>query len=72
MALCPKDWKPCCDDLCYGAGCLRTGQPMYERCSGCGNYVAIDWSDDDDCTCDYDDDYYSGRDDPFADNPPNK
>lgn len=40
------------------------GMPMYEKCEGgCGNYVAIDGSDDDDCTCDREDDYYSGLED---------
>lgn len=56
MSLCPKDFKPCYDDVCHGAGCIRIpGSPaMYELCSGCGNYVSDD--DHDDCTCDYDDD----------------
>ena len=55
MALCPKDFKPCCDDVCYGAGCiLMGGMPMYQRCQGCGEYVAIDGSDNDDCVCEPD------------------
>ena len=48
--LCPKDFKPCCDDLCYGGGCLITGEAMYERCGGCGALVSDD--DHENCTCD--------------------
>ena len=54
--LCPKDLKPCCDDLCHGGGCLQMdGEPMWHTCSGCGQPV----SDSDDllCRCDPDD-YY--------------
>jgi hypothetical protein len=54
MAICPKDLKPCIDDLCYGSGCLRLdGEPMLERCpGGCGALVPIDGSDPDDaCEC---------------------
>ena len=46
---CPKDGKTCCDDLCYGGGCLQMdGAPMLYKCE-CGALV----SDDDhmDCTC---------------------
>lgn len=64
MGLCPKDFKPCIDDVCYGAGCMRMGgYPMYTQCNGCGQPVAMDGSDDDFCTCEPDDDYY--EDDPF-------
>lgn len=54
--LCPKDMKPCCDDLCYGGACILTGLAMYRRCFGCGALVSDD--DHDSCTCepDYDDD----------------
>jgi len=55
---CPKDLKPCIDDLCYGGGCIRMdGAPMYSRCDGCGALISED--DHEDCTCDneyYDDD----------------
>lgn len=55
--LCPIDFKPCCDDLCHGGGCINDPgrSEMYEPCGGCGNYVS--GSDKDDCTCepDYDD-----------------
>ena len=48
--ICPKDGKPCCDDLCYGGGCLELeGAPMLYRCPGCG--VLISDEDDLDCTC---------------------
>lgn len=54
MAICPRDMKPCCDDLCYGGGCLWLGgEAMLERCpGGCGGLVAVDGSDNDDCRCD--------------------
>lgn len=52
--ICPKDMKPCIDDLCYGGGCIAMdGAAMYYRCN-CGQLV----SDDDhfDCICEeYDD-----------------
>ena len=69
MALCPKDFQPCCDDLCRaGMSCFVTGMSMYKIChGGCGKYVAIDGTDSDNCTCDPGDGYYSGVDDPFAD-----
>jgi hypothetical protein len=52
--LCPKDFKPCIDDLCYGGGCLEMdGAPMYSRCDGCGAPVSDE--DMDLCTCDPDD-----------------
>lgn len=55
--VCPKDLKPCCDDLCRGSGCLRLcGVEMVELCKGCGHpedpYFGL-------CTCDpeyFDDD----------------
>jgi hypothetical protein len=58
MAYCPADGKPCIDDLCYGGGCLRTGEPMLTPCPGCGALVGIDGSDpNDECACRaYDDD----------------
>lgn len=59
MAICPKDLKPCCDDICYGAGCIRIiGNPsMLVKChGGCGGLIAMDGSDTYDCTCDRDDD----------------
>lgn len=57
MGLCPKDFRPCCDDLCYGGGCIYTGEALYERCTGCGNLVSDD--DHDECTCEYEDDDYA-------------
>lgn len=49
--LCPRDFKPCIDDLCYGGGCIESdGAAMYTRCPGCHALI----SDDDTygCTCD--------------------
>lgn len=33
--LCPADLKPCCDDLCHGGGCLKTGGEMIPTCAKC-------------------------------------
>ena len=49
--LCPKDLKPCVDDLCRGSGCVLTGEALYEKCHGCGALVSED--DHDDCICEY-------------------
>lgn len=47
---CPKDLKPCIDDLCYGGGCIAMdGEPMVFKCPGCGQFVSDE--DDEDCTC---------------------
>ena len=53
MAICLATLKGCCDDICYGSGCLKLdGEPMLERCrGGCGALVAIDGSDSEDCEC---------------------
>ena len=53
MAYCPKDLKPCSDDLCYGGGCLvLDGAAMYYPCAGCNKLVSDD--DNDMCACDED------------------
>lgn len=53
MAICPATFQGCIDDLCYGSGCLAMpGEPMLERCRGCGAYVAADGSDNENCECD--------------------
>lgn len=42
MAYCPKDGRPCMDDLCYGGGCLLLqGEPMLDRCEECGELDQI-------------------------------
>ena len=47
--ICPKDMKPCIDDLCYGGGCIEmNGAPMYYRCA-CGQLVSD--GDMDNCLC---------------------
>ena len=49
--LCPKDFLPCCDDLCRGGGCIAMdGAELYWSCSGCGAIVSDE--DMDNCTCD--------------------
>lgn len=32
--ICPKDLKPCCDDLCYGGGCLAMGGYLVQIIAG--------------------------------------
>lgn len=57
--LCPKDFNPCMDDLCYGGGCIAdgcVGLSMYRKCDGCGALISDD--DIDECTCDDADDFY--------------
>jgi hypothetical protein len=53
MALCPVSGTPCCDDLCYGGGCLESGEerlPMLHKCGACGYHH----SDEDECDVEYD------------------
>jgi hypothetical protein len=51
--VCPKDFKPCIDDLCYGGGCIRMpGYPMIRRCEYCGQLV----DDEGDLECDCEND----------------
>lgn len=53
--ICPKDLRPCIDDLCYGGGCIEMdGAPMYYKCS-CGQLVSDD--DMDNCLCEPDESY---------------
>lgn len=50
MGYCPKDLKPCIDDLCHGGGCIEcNGEPLYYPCGGCGKLVSED--DGDLCVC---------------------
>lgn len=51
--LCPKDMKPCIDDLCRGCGeCIRTRTPMMELCPGCGQPTELGGGGINDfCTC---------------------
>jgi hypothetical protein len=58
MAICPADFKPCLDDLCYRGRCLANGKPMLTLCSGCGQFIAIDGPDADTCNCEPDDDLF--------------
>lgn len=59
--LCPKDYKPCCDDLCHGGGCLQMeGYQMLAQCSVCGGIQDSEIPECSTCTCedeDYDEDY---------------
>lgn len=61
MALCPVDGKGCCDDLCYGGGCVRMdGYPMLQVCPICKG--TIDEQDPLCGTCTCDDDLTPGYD----------
>lgn len=59
--ICPKDMKPCCDDICRGGGCLQYGGtvPGLTTCGGCGQLVPIDGSPDDvfECECECEPEY---------------
>ncbi len=55
MSICPHDKEPCCDDLCYGSGCLRmNGYPMLHRCVICGGLEDEENPDCGSCSCDAD------------------
>lgn len=55
--LCPKDEKPCCDDLCYSGGCLLTGTGMLESCGVCGGQVDTDMPELSTCECSDEDEW---------------
>lgn len=50
--ICPKDGKYCCDDICNGGMCARTGREPFIRCHECGQTVLYDQP----CDCDMDPD----------------
>ena len=57
--LCPKDSKPCCDDLCHGGGCLEMdGYPMLATCSFCGGTIDEAMPECSTCTCGDDDGFF--------------
>lgn len=47
MAYCPVDMTACVDDLCYGGGCIESGESMLVRCLGpeCGALIDDDGFD---------------------------
>ena len=50
--ICPIDGKCCIDDLCRSSlRCFETGEPMLKECSGCGQLIACDGSDNELCLC---------------------
>lgn len=56
--VCPKDYKPCCDDLCHGSGCLRdNGYPMLQECDVCHGIIDEGQPDCGTCACGSDYDY---------------
>ena len=57
--ICPKDNKPCCDDICYGSGCVQMdGYPMLKICDICHGTIDSEIPDCGTCTCDADDEFY--------------
>ena len=58
--VCPATGGGCCDDLCYGGGCLMTGEEMLPICDNCRKPIYDDFGCD--CADQYgepdDDDYY--------------
>jgi len=56
--ICPKSGRGCCDDMCYGSGCLEMdGYPMLRICRSCGGTIDEEIPDCGTCSCDDDDDY---------------
>ena len=55
MRVCPIDFKSCCDDICHGGGCLRTGgsEEMLEVCQLCHKPIV---NRECDCEWDFEDD----------------
>lgn len=52
MSLCPANGRPCCDDLCYGGGCMKMdGYPMLERCDFCKGTINTELPECGTCTC---------------------
>ena len=47
--VCPVDYKSCPDDMCHGAGCVRSsGEEMIDLCDFCGqelefNSPCVNW-----------------------------
>lgn len=65
--LCPKTGAGCCDDLCYGAGCLEMGgYAMLAICDFCGGTIDEEIPDCGTCTCNDDDAFYGDEDDDYA------
>jgi hypothetical protein len=51
--VCPVDGKGCCDDLCYGGGCLRMeGYPMLVVCDFCHGLIDEEMPELSTCACD--------------------
>ena len=54
--ICPKDGKPCIDDVCRGSGvCGITGNDMWEECPHCHGIYSTEFGVD--CACEPCDDY---------------
>ena len=59
MSICPKDGKPCVDDLCRGSGvCMRTGMEMWETCPMCHRVFSDEFDIRCACEPDYEPDDY--------------
>lgn len=60
--ICPKDSKPCIDDICRGSGiCGMTGLEMWDQCDRCHALYSYEFGVECECDRDYDDD-----DEPFV------
>lgn len=62
--LCPKDRRPCIDDLCRGGGCIELGgAELLEQCQICGGTIDPESPLDSTCSCEYESpDYEAARD----------
>ena len=55
--LCPKDYKPCCDDLCHGGGCIRMNSyAMLLVCDVCKGIIDEEIPECSTCSCEHPDD----------------
>ena len=55
VSICPADGKPCMDDMCHGAGCIRMdGYEMLEICEFCKGIIDSEISECSTCVCDQD------------------
>jgi hypothetical protein len=53
--ICPRDGGACCDDTCYGSGCLEMdGYPMLSICDICKGTIDDEIPECGTCSCDDD------------------
>lgn len=52
--ICPKDGRPCPDDLCVGSGtCLQTGGITFDQCARCHMTYSQEYGVECACESDY-------------------